>query len=66
VGSTRLLLKGEERPRPIGARPVIIQNLKEKHEHTALTQCHGAKGRQKSESSLYEMGVELGLKIYPE
>jgi hypothetical protein len=51
--STSLLLNEEKGPRPVGARPIIVQNLKDKHKHTVLALCNGAEGRQKSNGSLY-------------
>jgi hypothetical protein len=51
--SACLLLNGEKGPRPIGARPIIVQNLKNKHKHTVLALCNGAEGRQKSHGSPY-------------
>jgi hypothetical protein len=50
---TSLLLNGEKGPGPIGARPIIIQNLEDKHEHIALALCSRAEGRQKSQGSPY-------------
>jgi hypothetical protein len=40
-----LLLNGEKGPRPIGARPIIVQNLEDKHKHTVLALCSRAEGR---------------------
>jgi hypothetical protein len=59
------LPNGEEWPRPIGSKPIIIQNLKNKHKYTALALYNGAKGRQKSQGLPYEVGMEHGLEIHP-
>ena len=48
-----------------GPRPISIQNLKDKHKHTALTLSNRAKGRQKGKGPPYEVGVECGQEVDP-
>jgi hypothetical protein len=48
-----------------GSRPIIAQNLKNKHKHIALALCNGAEGRQKSQGLLYKVSMEHGLEIHP-